>query len=115
MNLGLLIYFVVYRSSQKLANIQADGRVALAVGREPRGLEDLEAVYAGADAAEVTNEAEKAQAWKMLSERHPNLMGLDLPAPSDAAVMRARCRHVSVLDYRTVFGRPAAFDVPLRS
>lgn len=109
-NLGLLIYFVVFRTSQKLANIQTDGRIAIAVGQEPTGLNELQAVYAGADAAEVTDESEKAQAWKMLAERHPNLAGLDAPATSDAAVMRARCKYVSVLDYRKGFGHRAAFE-----
>jgi len=110
-NLGLLIYFVVFRSSQKLANIQADGRVAIAVGQEPGGLDELEAVYAGAEAAEVTDEAEKAQVWRMLSERHPNLKGLDIPSPSDAAVMCARCRYVSVLDWRGASSHQVAFEV----
>lgn len=109
-NLGLLIYFVVFRSSQKLANIQTDGRIAIAVGQEPDGLKELQAVYAGADAVEVTEEAEKAQAWKMLAERHPNLVGLDLPDPEDAAVIRARCRYVSVLDYRSKYGHHASFQ-----
>ena len=110
-NLGLLIYFVVFRSSQKLSNIRADGRIAIAVGQEPDGLNQLQAVYAGAESAEVTDDSEKAQAWKLLSERHPNLAGLDLPAPSEAAVMRTKCKHVSVLDYRSSFGHHAAFTV----
>ena len=110
-NLGLLIYFVVFRSSQKLANIRQDGRVAIAVGHEPRGLDELQAVYAGAEAAEVTDETEKAQAWQLLRERHPNLAGLDLPDPANAAVMRARCKFVSVLDYSAAFGRHRDFEV----
>lgn len=109
-NLGLAIYFVIFRPSQKLANIQADKRIAIAVGREPTGLDQLQAVYAGAEAVEVTDEGEKAQVWKMLAERHPNLAGLELPDPSQAAVMRARCKYVSVLDYRTRFGHRASFE-----
>jgi hypothetical protein len=110
-NLGLLVYFMIFRSSQKLANIQADGRIAIAVGQEPDGLNELQAVYAGAESAEVLDEAEKAQAWKLLAERHPNLGGLDLPDPEEAAVIRAKCRYVSVLDYRSRFGHHAAFQV----
>ena len=109
-NLGLLIYFVVFRSSQKLANIQADRRIAIAVGQEPDGLNELQAVYAGANSAEVTDEVEKAQAWKLLAERHPNLAGLDLPSPEGAAVMRAECKYLSVLDYRIKFGHHASFE-----
>ena len=110
-NLGLLIYFVVFRSSQKLANIQRDGRIAIAVGHEPAGLNALQAVYAGAETAEVSDEAEKERAWNLLAERHPNLSGLDLPALADAAVLRARCKHVSVLDYTKGFGHCADFEV----
>lgn len=109
-NLGLLVYFVVFRSSQKLTNIQADARVAIAVGQEPDGLNELQAVYAGAKSVEVTDEVEKAQAWKLLAERHPNLAGLDLPSPEDAAVMRAECKYLSVLDYRIKFGHHASFE-----
>ena len=109
-NLGLLIYFVVFRSSQKLANIQRDPRIAIAVGEEPAGLDVLQAVYAGAETIEVSDKAEKEQAWNLLAQRHPNLAGLDLPAFADAAVMRAECRHVSVLDYRKGFGHSAEFE-----
>jgi hypothetical protein len=51
------------------------------------------------------------EAWKLLAERHPNLGGLDLPDPEEAAVIRAKCRYVSVLDYRSRFGHHAAFQV----
>lgn len=110
-NLGFLIYFVVYRESQKLANIRLDGRVAIAIGHAPRGLDGLQAVYAGAEAAEVTDETEEAQAWHLLRERHPNLAGLDLSDPADAAVMRARCKFVSVLDYGMAFERHKDFEL----
>ena len=110
-NIGLTIYFVVFGDSQKLSNIRQDGRVAIAVGREPRGLDELQAVYAGAEAAEVIDETEKAQAWKLLAERHPNLAGLDLPSPADAAVVRAKCKYVSVLDYRMGFGHRDNFEL----
>ncbi|WP_395623512.1 pyridoxamine 5'-phosphate oxidase family protein [Sphingomonas daechungensis] len=110
-NLGFSIYFVVFRSSQKLANIRTDTRVAIAVGHEPVGLDVLQAVYAGAEAAEVIDQTEKAQAWKLLTERHPNLSGLDLPTAADAAVMRARCRYLSVLDYRVAFGHQVSFEL----
>ena len=52
-NDGLAIYFIIFRSSQKFANIQHDDRVSIAVGEEPRDLRNLKAVYAGAHAIEV--------------------------------------------------------------
>lgn len=98
-NIGLLIYFLIFRSSQKAANIQHDDRIAIAVGEEPRDLSLLQAVYSSAHACEVTDPTEREQAWRLLRERHPNLDGHALPNTSDAVLMRARCEHVSVLDH----------------
>lgn len=110
-NIGLLIYFMVFRSSQKLANIERDPRVSIAVGHEPTTVNQLEAVYAGALASEVTAPDEMAEAWRLLSERHPNLATLEQPPSSDAAIMMASCKYVSVLDYDWRFGHSDAFVV----
>lgn len=98
-NEGLSVYFMIARSSQKYSNIQNDDRVSIAVGQEPREISDAKAVYAGAHAAEITDTAERAHAWRLLEERHPNLHGFEMPAGTDAAVMQAVCKHVSVVDY----------------
>ena len=58
-NEGLLIYFLVSRHSQKLANILHDQRVALSIGCEAEKLADTRAVYAGAKASEVTDAAQR--------------------------------------------------------
>jgi hypothetical protein len=108
-NVGLLIYFMVFQTSQKLANISKDPRVAIAVGDEPSDLKTLEAIYAGAFAAEVFDPVERDLAWKLLSERHPNLSDYQLPESGEAAIIRTLCKHVSVLNYRKHFGRPAEF------
>jgi len=44
-------------------------------------------------------------------ERHPNLADFDLPASSEAALMRADCKYVSVLDYTKGFGHTEAFSI----
>lgn len=108
-NVGLLVYFVIFRSSQKLANIENNDRISIAVGHEPRNLSELQAVYAGALASEVSDPEEREQAWRLLAERHPNLGGSYLPDPADAAMMQARCKHVSVLDYGMGMGHSEAF------
>lgn len=36
----------------------------------------------------------------MLRQRHPNLASFALPDTSEAAMMRAECKYVSMLDYR---------------
>ena len=99
-NEGLTIYFMVFRSSQKLANIRRDMRISIAVGGEPGKLEQLTAVYAAAFAAEIKDPAERDRAWALLQIRHENLVAFDLPDRTEAAMIRAPLQHVSVLDYR---------------
>lgn len=103
-NDGWTIYFAIFRSSQKFANIQMDDRVSIAVSSEPRSLGQIKAVYAGACASEVTDPQERELAWRLLTERHPNLADFGPPDPSDEALMRATCRYVSVLDYSKGIG-----------
>lgn len=110
-NVGLLLYFLIFRSSQKFANIAKDNRVAIAVAPEPRNLAELQAVYAGAIASEVIDPGERDIGWRLLVERHQNLAGFDIPSASDAALMRAKCKYVSVLDYPTNWGGAKDFTV----
>lgn len=110
-NDGWTVYFLVFRASQKFANIAHDNRISIAVGRDPRYLSDVKAVYAGAHAFEVTEESEQALAWKLLMERHPNLADFGTPDQTETAFMRAECKHVSVLDYSKGIGHVEALTV----
>ena len=103
-NEGFDIFFLIFRSSQKFANIQRDDRVSIAVAEEPKSLGELEAVYAGAHATEVTNPKQRDYAWRLLTERHPNLTGFEPPDPSETALIRATCKYVSALDFSQGFG-----------
>jgi nitroimidazol reductase NimA-like FMN-containing flavoprotein (pyridoxamine 5'-phosphate oxidase superfamily) len=110
-NIGLLLYFLIFRSSQKFANIAKENRVSVAVAPEPRNISQAQAVYAGALASEVVDTSEREQAWRLLVERHPNLRDFDLPSPSDTALMRAHCKYVSVLDFGMSWGGAETFTV----
>lgn len=99
-NVGLTIYFMIFRSSQKFANIQRDDRISIAIGEEPRDVRELNAAYAGAHATELVDPRGREDAWRLLRQRHPNLADFEPPEPSEAAVMRAECKYVSILDYR---------------
>ena len=99
-NEGLTLYFLVFRTSQKLANIRRDKRISIAVGGEPKELDQLTAVYAAAHASEITDPKERAHAWAVLESRHSNLAALELPERTEAAMIKAKCQFVSVLDYR---------------
>lgn len=103
-NDGFRIYFLVYRNSQKFANIAKDKRVALTIGEEPPSLEQIKAVYAGCEVREVTDLGERSRAWMVLAKRHPNLTDLAPPEATEVATMVAECRYVSVLDYSQGLG-----------
>jgi len=98
-NRGFELVFMIFRTGQKFANIAKDNRISIAVAPEPDNIRELKAVYAGAHASEITDEAERQAAWKLLMERHSNLAGFNMPDAGEAAFMRARCEHVSMLDY----------------
>jgi nitroimidazol reductase NimA-like FMN-containing flavoprotein (pyridoxamine 5'-phosphate oxidase superfamily) len=110
-NEGLTLYFLIFRSSQKLANIRRDMRVSLAVGGDAKELSELTAVYAAAHTIEVTDPKERARAWSLLESRHPNLVAFELPDRTDAAMMKAACHHVTVLDYRKGPGHTEVLSV----
>jgi len=110
-NAGFLIYFVIFRASQKFANIQSDDRVSIAVGDEPADMRLAKAVYASARASEVSDPIERERAWRLLTQRHPNLVGTAMPDVSVTAMMRADCENLSVLDYSQGLGHTDALNV----
>ncbi len=110
-NEGLTLYFLIFRSSQKLANIRRDRRVSFAVGGDSKDLSQATAVYAAAHASELTDPAERKHAWDVLVARHPNLEHFELPERTEAAMIKAECKHVSVVDYRKGMGHTEEISV----
>ncbi len=110
-NEGWSLYFLIYRDSQKFANIARDNRVAVTVGHEPASIQEIKAVYAGCEAVELTDLGERSRAWDLLAQRHPNLTDLAPPQNSEVATMVARCRHVSVLDYTLGLGHTETLTI----
>jgi nitroimidazol reductase NimA-like FMN-containing flavoprotein (pyridoxamine 5'-phosphate oxidase superfamily) len=98
-NQGFDIVFLIFKKSQKLENIQHDDRISIAVAPEPVDMKELQAVYAGAHAAEITEEGERQRAWQQLMQRHANLAGFQMPDTSEAVFIRAKCKYVSMLDF----------------
>lgn len=103
-NRGFDLVFLIYRAGQKFANIQQDDRISIAVSAEPADLRQLQAVFAGAHAREITNESERQEAWRQLMQRHSNLAGSQIPDATQAVFMRATCRYVSMLDFTQGLG-----------
>jgi mannose-6-phosphate isomerase-like protein (cupin superfamily) len=98
-NRGFDIYFLIFRASQKLANIEKDDRISIAIAEEPKELGELQAIYAGAHVSEISDPKGREDAWRLLMERHANLAGFQIPDAGEAAFMHARCKYVSMLDY----------------
>jgi nitroimidazol reductase NimA-like FMN-containing flavoprotein (pyridoxamine 5'-phosphate oxidase superfamily) len=103
-NDGWTVYFLIFRSSQKFANIERDDRISIAISGDPNYLSDIKAVYAGANASEVTDASERGHAWTLLLKRHPNLADFGPPDLTETALMRAESKYVSVLDYSKGIG-----------
>ena len=110
-NDGWVVYFLIFRDSQKFANISRDDRVSIAISGESSFLGEIKAVFAGAYAAEVTDQAERRRAWQLMMERHPNLADFGAPDDSETALMRARCKYVSMLDYSKGIGHSEELTV----
>jgi len=110
-NQGWTIYFMIFRASQKFANIARDNRVAVAISGETSYLSDIKAFYAGAHASEITEASEREHAWSLLLERHPNLADFGPPDLVDTAIMRAECKYVSMLDYSKGIGHTEALTI----
>lgn len=113
-NDGWTVYFLIFRSSQKFANMQRDDRVSIAVDNDSRCLGEVKAVFAGSHASEVTDPNERKLAWNLLLQKHPNLADFGMPDDSQTALMKAVCKYVSVLDY-SHFERPAEDPVSRHS
>jgi nitroimidazol reductase NimA-like FMN-containing flavoprotein (pyridoxamine 5'-phosphate oxidase superfamily) len=110
-NDGLLLYFVISRNSQKFANIQADDRVSLVVGRDFHDPSTIKALSIAAHASEVTDAKQRQAAIHMLLERHPGLRKLEPPSPDHSAVMRCYPAIVTILDYSKAFGHADVLTV----
>jgi len=112
-NDGPDLYFVIFRGSQKFANIAAEPRVSIAIGDEPSDMRLARALYAGARASEIKDPRERDEAWNLLKRRHENLVGTPILDAGTTAIMMARCEHVSVVDYTKGLGHTEAFDLAI--
>lgn len=103
-NEGLLLYFIVSRSSQKYANIERDSRVSIVVGRDFEDPSQIKALSIAANASEVRDSRQRERAIDLILDRHPALAKFGRPDPEHSAVMRAYCSIVTILDYSKGFG-----------
>ena len=93
----LALYFVVARDGQKLANVQRDPRISIAIGRHDGAGSDLRGLSIAAEAEEVTDPNEVRHLNAMLVERYPEQQVFN-PHGASVAVMKARPLVISVID-----------------
>ncbi len=95
-NSGLL-YFVVARNSQKLANIQQDGRVSITVGGARKS--QTSGLSIAAMVTEVTEGDQIAQLNTLLWNTPAGKAYSPHPGANSIAVLKATPRIISLIDY----------------
>jgi general stress protein 26 len=96
-NDGLVLYFVISRASQKLANMAHDPRVSIAIGHHepdetgPRGLS------LAATVSEVTDATAVRRLNDLILERYPE-QAVFTPSGASIAVMKALPVVISLID-----------------
>ena len=104
----LTLYFVVAQTSQKLANIQRDGRISIAIGHdEPTRLRGLSMA---ARAEVVTSPVALERFNELMRERYHG-RAVFSPRETASAVVRASPMVISVIDLGRGPGEPALVSV----
>lgn len=93
LNRGLDIYFIVARSSQKFANLQADGRAAVAI-RTTTARGDVVGVSMTGRVAEVLDPGVVERLNQLVAERYPQVH-VYCPSADAVAVMHFRPAELS--------------------
>jgi hypothetical protein len=104
-NLGLTLYFLCAKDSQKAANLARDDRVSLAIDDDPVQVMRITGLSMAAHARRVVDQAEGAKALGLLFARYPAQEGVTfaMPSPGDVAIFRVTPTVISVLDYTLGF------------
>ena len=103
-NEELLIYFLISRQSQKLANILRDDRVSIAIGEAFNHPHEATGLSLAARASEVTDAVQRERAFELLRARHPEFKAFQKPDLTKAALMRAYPELITIIDYTEEFG-----------
>jgi nitroimidazol reductase NimA-like FMN-containing flavoprotein (pyridoxamine 5'-phosphate oxidase superfamily) len=110
-NAGILIYFMVSRTSQKFVNIGRDNRISLAIGRDFHDPKSIRGLSIAAHASEVTDPKQRDHAIKLLLDQHPGLKKLERKSLSESTVMRAAPAILTIIDYSKGFGHSDVLTV----
>jgi general stress protein 26 len=105
---GLDLYFGVARDSQKLANINRDERVSIALGRERA--DHIQGLSMAARAHEIADMNEVARLNDLILDRYPEQV-VFAPREASVAVIRAKPWLVSFIDQGKGPGEPVLAEV----
>jgi hypothetical protein len=110
-NDGLVVYFLISRTSQKFANIARDGRVSIAIGSDARLPSQIKGLSMAAEVFEVRDEPYRSEVLAKLSARHPDYFDAAAFDMSGSALMRALPRIISVVDFSRGLGHTEALSI----
>ncbi len=96
---GLLVYFLISRSSRKFANLQRNNRVSIAIGGDFVSTRDIQGLSMAAWAAEVRHEPIRSSLVRRLSDGHGGNFDADALDFTTSALFRARPSLISVVDF----------------
>ncbi|HEY2753091.1 pyridoxamine 5'-phosphate oxidase family protein [Phenylobacterium sp.] len=104
----LTIYCTVGRTSQKLANIERDPRVSIAVGHDDRGR--LRGLSLAGSASPVTELQEIQRLNELIRRRYPE-QSLFAPREQSCAVLQITPKLISLIDLARGPGLPLLLEV----
>lgn len=106
-NHGLVMYAIVDRASQKLANVTHDPRVSIAIARDYAQPLQIKGLSMAARVSVVEDTAEVEGATNLLFERYPEYkayMTAWQPNVQDLVFLRVTPEVISIRDYSKGFG-----------
>lgn len=106
---GLVLYFAIGRTSQKLANMARDPRISIAIGHHEPGEVRPRGLSLAATVSEVTDAAAVRRLNDLIQERYPE-QAVFTPQGASIAVMKALPVVCSLIDPASGQGNP----LPLR-
>jgi nitroimidazol reductase NimA-like FMN-containing flavoprotein (pyridoxamine 5'-phosphate oxidase superfamily) len=105
-NVGLTLYFLCGRDSQKAANLAHDDRVSLTIDHDTSQLMEITGLSMAAHAQPVTDREEAMKVLQLLPAKYPDQSDLPItmPTPETVSIFRVTPKVISVLDYAKGFG-----------
>lgn len=107
-NIGLTLYFLCGKDSQKAKNLAQDDRLSLTIDHDTPELIAITGLSMAARARAVHDRAEAEEVLRLMPLKYPQAQSRPLPfkmpTPDDVRIFRVTPVVISVLDYTQGFG-----------